>query len=219
MDINELDVLIVGGGAAGASLAFNLCMKSKLKIALIDRAKRDLIGKKTCGNIFFGDWDPNHPLTPREDEIYTIWKDQYLNVHSENTQIKTLFTNGIHADRLKYTQRVLNDAVKHGLKIIAGRKVLRPIIENDTMVGIIARNQETKEEEIYKAKLIADASGFAHVVRRNIPETSFPLLDKKISYMVDGYREILKAERDFEKQLYMIVPGCIFVIMRIIMKK
>ena len=54
MDINELDVLIVGGGAAGASLAFNLCMKSKLKIALIDRAKRDLIGKKPVEIFFLG---------------------------------------------------------------------------------------------------------------------------------------------------------------------
>ncbi len=205
MTNSEVDVIIVGGSMAGTSLAFNLSRKSQLKIIVIDRSKRELLGKKCCGDIFFGDWEKDHLLTPQEDEIFDTWKDHDLVIHAEDTHGKTRFANGLIVDRLKYTQRLLKEAERNGVKIFANRKVVKPIIENDSIVGVVAINQKTKERETYRAKLIADTSGFAHVVRRNIPEGSFPLLEKKISYMVDGYREILKVDPKIDQRLIMVV--------------
>ncbi|MFW9988600.1 MAG: NAD(P)/FAD-dependent oxidoreductase [Candidatus Odinarchaeota archaeon] len=204
--MSEADVIIVGGSLAGASLAVNLSIKRQLKITIIDRSKREEIGKKCCGDVFSRDWKENHILTPRENEIYGIWKNQYVIIQADDTYAKSPFTDALVVNRLKYNQRLLKDAENNGVKIIPDRKVIRTIIEDDYIVGIVAINQETKEEETFRAKLIADTSGFAHVVRKNIPETKFPRLEKKISYMVDGYREILKVKKDLETYLYMNLP-------------
>lgn len=206
MLIEEYDVVIVGGGIAGVSLAYNLSKKSQLKVLVIDRSKREKIGDKCCGDIFFGEWDNNHYLTPRNDEAFTIWEGQKIVIESDSVQGESPFDDGIMTDRLKYTQRVLNDCEKQGVKIVARRKVLKPIIEDNFIIGVIVLNQENGKREIYKSRLVADTSGFSHAVRRNIPKELFPNLDKKIPYMIDGYREIIKIDHDLDDHLHMVVP-------------
>jgi len=220
MEKNNYDVIIVGGGPAGVTTALKISSEKNFKIAIIDREKRDKIGDKSCGDALLEAWIPNDIFIPVDGELCQRWKDQSVITGSERVQGKSVFGSGYVVNRHEYNQRLLKLAEDSGVTILSDRKVKDVIIHDDTLVGIKIDNQQTGQVEELMGKVIVDASGWSHVVRKSLPQIKFPLLTTETDYkkMTSGYREILEVDHDLNDHFYMLflddlTPGSYFWIL------
>jgi len=94
---------------------------------------------------------------------------------------------------LKFGQRLLNEAIRAGVQFRNGVHVGGPISIGDQVTGVQYKDLATGDEEIIKAKLVVDASGFAATIRNKLDT---PLIENKIDKadVALCYREILKLK-------------------------
>jgi len=203
----ETDVLIVGAGPAGISLAINLG-KRNISAIVVDQKPRKNIGYKPCGDAL----SPNSTRRlyefsgieqPKGDEV----SENLASAHFRpvlNFELTIPFVSQT-VDRLKYGQRLLKDLADFPwITVKPEYKVVDTIIQNEKVVGCIVRKRDGKIIDIY-AKIVADCSGVSGIVRRNITSnvsSKFPLKLFKEETIV-SYREIIetKEPHKYQKQM------------------
>ncbi|MGB9725909.1 MAG: digeranylgeranylglycerophospholipid reductase [Fervidicoccaceae archaeon] len=190
----KYDVLIVGAGPAGSTLAYLLSVKNSYKVAVFDtRSWEDLWGKP-CGNAIGSHHFKELGIpSPTGDEIKQVVKG--ISIYSPSERVVfTVYGEGYIIDRNKLGNRLMRDAVNRGVEFYPRTHVLRPLLENGKVVGIEVENVEGKKE--YRANVVVDATGTAGVLKRGLPK-DWPVsepLDPRDSDV--AFREIV--ELDYE---------------------
>jgi len=206
LNINT-DVLIVGAGPAGMSLAINLGKKNISTIVVDQKPKKD-IGRKACGDAL----SPNS--TRRLYEFCGI-KQPYGEEISEN--LKTAHFRPVSdfelsldfisqtIDRHKYGQRLLNSLKDYPwIEVKTEHKVIGTLIDDTSVIGCKVRQKDGKKIDVY-AKIVVDCSGVTGIVRRGIPDSISDKFPKKLkkSETIVSYREIIETSEPHPYQYQM----------------
>ena len=196
------DVIVVGAGPAGVCAAIS-CKNEGLEVLLIDKKQKEKIGDKVCGEAIS---KRTVETVSKKLKINNPSGDE-INAHVKELVLRTslpvdhiiLPAIGFMVDRHKYGQRLLNDAIKKGVDLLANTKIINPIIKEEKVAGVIARTDKNKEKE-YFAKIVIDCSGLLAVIRTNLPDEFEPLLNNKLnkSDYAPCYREIIELDREHD---------------------
>ncbi|MEE9409415.1 MAG: FAD-dependent monooxygenase [Candidatus Heimdallarchaeota archaeon] len=203
----ETDVLIVGAGPSGISVAINLG-KRNIPCILVDQKSKKDIGYKPCGDAL----SPNS--TRKLFELCGIPqpKGEEIAENLESAHFRPVLDFELNIpfisqtiDRLKYGQRLLNSLVDFPwIKVKTKHKVVDTIIKNNEIVGCKVRQEDGKIINIF-AKIVVDCSGVTGIVRRNIvPNVCDKLLTKiPNTEIIVSYREIIEtpAPHKYQKQM------------------
>ncbi len=203
----ETDVLIVGAGPAGVSLAINLG-KRDIPCIVLDQKKRADVGYKPCGDAL----SPNSTRKlfelsgiqqPKGDEIGEDLESAHFKPVPDFELWIPFVSQTI--DRLKYGQRLLDSLVDFpGIEFKPKHKVIGTIIKNNKIVGCKVRTENGDKINIY-AKIVADCSGVTGIVRRNIPDRVCDKFQKKLpkKEIIVSFREIIETPKphEFQKQM------------------
>ncbi|MCK5303932.1 MAG: NAD(P)/FAD-dependent oxidoreductase [Candidatus Heimdallarchaeota archaeon] len=199
---NNFDVIVVGAGPAGVSAAIS-CINNGLNVVLVDSKKKDKIGDKVCGEAISK--ETSHTASdllqvqyPQGEEINANVKELVLQTAIDEDHI-ALPAIGYMVDRHKYGQRLLQDALERGVKLLERTKVIRAIIIEKKVSGIVIKPLKKEEEELH-SKLVIDCSGVRGIVRTTIDESLEPFLYNKLtkSDYASCYREIIELNKEHD---------------------
>ncbi|MGC9209691.1 MAG: digeranylgeranylglycerophospholipid reductase [Acidilobus sp.] len=197
----DYDVVIVGLGPAGASLAY-LLRNSGIRVAGLDMVGPERVWGKPCGDAigkhhfeFTGLPLPSGPSLKQVVEgidIISPYGGVKLRVKGE----------GYIIDRTKYGLTLINEAQKSGVDVYLRTRATSPVLEAGRLVGVKAIS-EKGEEIVFRGKVIVDATGNSGVIRRQLPK-EWPVnepLDPKDSNV--AYREIRELDYEIEEPTYL----------------
>ncbi|MFX1297668.1 MAG: geranylgeranyl reductase family protein, partial [Promethearchaeota archaeon] len=190
----KYDIVVIGAGTGGA-LSAKTSAKLGLQTCLLERKKAEFVGDKVCGDaIEKRDFDSLKIPLPRKDEIENLIKAS--NLYSPDLQVcKSLSeegSTGYIINRLKFGQRLLKDALDTGLEFYDEIMVQKPLIVNNTVVGVETKDMRTGEKKEFKAKILIDASGFHSPLRKAMKSPYIENIIDKNDYII-CYREILQV--------------------------
>ena len=175
------DVVVIGGGPAGATAAEELACSNK-KVALIDKAGRI----KPCGGavppILIRDFK-----IPDEQVVAKIKTARMISPSSRRVDMP--IENGFvgMVDRENFDDYLRNRAVKVGAELVFG--TFARIERNDEKTWVVYKNKKTGSEEKIATKAIIAADG----ARSNVARAEMPG-GKSIPYVI-AYHEIIKAPK------------------------
>jgi geranylgeranyl reductase family protein len=164
----RFDVVVVGAGTGGASAAKRIA-KAGLRVALIDGKERAKIGEKVCGDgISKEAFDKLKLKYPQGDELerkingfdlYSPDGESHMRIQGE----------GFTINRLNFGQRMVDEAVDAGAILFDRTLVQAPIIKEDIVYGVTAKNMSTSETVEFRGNITIDASGYYAVLRKSLP--------------------------------------------------
>jgi geranylgeranyl reductase family protein len=204
LSLEKFDVTVVGAGTAGC-LAAKTAAQAGLKVCLLERKRLDEIGEKICGDAVGG----HHLKTlglekPQGGELEK--EIGGIKIYSPN--LETVFTIahedfvGYLLNRRLFGQWLLKKAVDQGAVLQDSTQCLEPIVEKNSVTGVLVRNLKTGKDTQLKSKVVVDASGFLAVVRRRLPK-EFRIENEVANKDVEAcYREIRQLNRETENTRY-----------------
>lgn len=198
----EYDVLIIGLGMAGASLAWHLS-KRGLKVLAIDSKPWNRFGDKPCGDAISKDhFDDLGMPYPRGKEL----EEEVEGIKLYSPDMKTVWTvkgKGFEIDSPTYIQRLVKEANEKGVEVLDLTTAMKPIISNGKVDGAILFNRRTNETFEVKANVVVDATGYSMSFRSKLPY-ELPvteLLDDRDADI--AYREVLRTKDEIEDYPYL----------------
>lgn len=212
--VNELkyDIVIIGGGPSGSSVAYYLSKKKMYKIALIEARTWENVWGKPCGNAIgahhFSEGRfiqlPTHVIKQEINgvEIYSPKEDVVLRVYGK----------GYIIDRTRLGQYLLKSSQDYGVDVFLSSHARKLIVKDGKVEGVEATIKN--ENVVIKGMVIIDASGSSGALRTKLP-SDLPVsepLDPKDSDL--AFREILILENEIDRpdfiRIYLnqeIAPG------------
>jgi geranylgeranyl reductase family protein len=200
--VESFDVLIIGGGFAGASTAYNLAKKG-LKVLLIDSKPWERIGDKPCGDAVSKEhFDRLGMPYPEGKELEQ--KIEGIKIYSPD--MKTVWTvkgEGFELNAPAYNQRILREAEKGGVEIRDMTTAARPVFSDGFVRGAVLVDRRTNREYEVRAKVVVEATGYSMSVRSKLPPghvLAEPLDDKDTDI---AYREVGYTSANIEEPEYL----------------
>lgn len=194
--LKKFDVIVVGAGTAGCMTA-KTAAKAGLEVGLIDRKSREEIGEKICGNaIGRHHFDTLGLKHPSGNELQS----RIAGVKIFSPDMKTVFQieseelYGFIVNRLLFGQRLLRLAVDAGATLLDSTQMTEPILKDNAVIGVSARDIKTETKTQLQSKVVVDASGFFAVLRKKLPPEIG--VDTEVSYedVEACYREIRRLK-------------------------
>ncbi|MEM2321092.1 MAG: NAD(P)/FAD-dependent oxidoreductase [Candidatus Bathyarchaeia archaeon] len=214
--MERFDVIVVGAGSAGC-VAAKTAAKAGLSVCLIDYKDAGSIGDKICGDAIGKHHFDNLGLAyPKGDEL----ERNIVGIEVYSPDMETVFKlsgeglYGFIVNRHAFVQRLLREAMDAGAMLLDSMQVIKPIIENGFVKGVIARDRRTDSRRRILGGVTVDASGVSAVIRRELPpemgiETVIDRGDEVVCY-----REIRVLENEVDEpefcKIYLdlnIAPG------------
>ncbi|MEM2183576.1 MAG: NAD(P)/FAD-dependent oxidoreductase [Candidatus Bathyarchaeia archaeon] len=199
--MNKFDVIIVGAGTGGC-LAAKTAAKAGLSVCLIDCKSAESIGNKVCGDAIGKHHFDNLGLAyPSGDELERT----IMGIKVYSPDLETVFRlvgEGLHGfivNRHAFGQRLLKEAMDAGATLLDLTQALKPTIENGFVRGIAAKSLRTGSKIKIEGKVTVDASGYAAVLRRNLPPEMGIERAVDRSDEVVCYREIRQLKDEIEE--------------------
>jgi digeranylgeranylglycerophospholipid reductase len=202
--LRKFDVIVVGAGTAGC-LAAKTTAEAGLKVGLIERKEREGIGEKICGDAL-----GEHHLKavglekPQGSEL----EKRIEGVKIYSPDLETVFTIayedyvGYMLNRRLFGQWLLTQALDEGAILSDLTQCIEPIIEKNSVTGVLTKNVKTGKNTELRGKVVLDASGFLAVVRRKLPE-KMRIESKVANEDVEAcYREIRQLKEGTEDTEY-----------------
>jgi geranylgeranyl reductase family protein len=202
--LEEFDVLVVGAGTAGC-LAAKTTAEAGLRVCLVERKKREEVGEKICGDAL----GEHHLKTlglekPQGNELEK--RIEGIKIYSPDLQ--TVFTIehedfvGYLLNRRLFGQWLLRKTLDEGSSLLDSTQCLEPIVEKDSIAGIVVKNLKTGENVRLRSKIVVDASGFLAVVRKKLPK-EIGIENEVANEDVEAcYREIRQLKQETENTKY-----------------
>jgi len=200
----KYDVVVVGAGTAGC-LAAKTAAEAGLKVCIVERKSRINIGNKICGDALgehhlkaLGLSPPQHGEIERRIEGVKIF----------SPDLETIFTvrhedfSGYLLNRRLFGQWLLKLALDKGATLHDNTQCLEPIIEDDFVVGVSAKNMKTGEKVRFEGRTVVDASGFLAVVRRKLPKEMMIENEILMEDVEACYREIRQLKQEATDKKY-----------------
>jgi geranylgeranyl reductase family protein len=169
--LKKFDVIVVGAGTAGCMTA-KTAAKAGLKVGIIDRKSKERIGEKICGDAIgkhhFDTLGLKHPSGDELEsriagvKIYSPDMETVFQIESEELY-------GFIVNRLHFGQRLLRLAVNAGATLLDSTQAVEPILKDNYVVGVSARDIKTETKTQLQSKVVIDASGFLAVLRKKLP--------------------------------------------------
>jgi len=187
------DVIVVGAGTGG-SIAARFTAENGLKVCLIDRKEKNVIGNKICGDAvgteIFDFLKINHP---KNDELSCRIKGAKL--YSPDTKKCIDLTDpkqaGYIINRLEFGQRLLNEAINSGVDQFLDKTLALDLLYDNNIVNGVKVKLSSGDTVDLHSKILIDASGFYSPLRKKVRSN---LVEKEISKedSILCYREIVK---------------------------
>jgi len=187
----QYDLIIVGAGCAGC-MAASTAPKLGLKTLLIDRKAEATIGDKVCGDALGSHHLSSLGLSLPSECFYAT--SPGVEVYSPD--LKSLFRveeeslKAISLNRRAFGQFILRRALSAGAELVEGFHVFSPILDGGAVVGVRGIGKDGAKN--YSAKVVADCSGMASVVRQGVPDGGLSRRFPKEDVMA-CYREIRRT--------------------------
>ena len=208
---NRYDVIIVGAGVAGATAAYLLAQKN-FRVLLVDSKPFERAGDKPCGDAIGKHHFEELGLRPPSgDELDGYVRGIYLYSPSEEVVLR-VEGEGFEINRVRFTQRLIREAVDRGVEYMGSAKVSEPVIESGFVRGVKILKENSKITAY--ANVVIEASGNSRSILQRLP-SDWPIvetLDPRDSNI--AYREIRRLRRDIEDPEYIriyvsnrIAPG------------
>ncbi len=192
----KYDIIVVGAGSGGA-LAAKTAAKLGLNACLLERKPAESVGDKVCGDaIEKREFDQLNIPLPKGEEVENHIKAS--NLYSPDQRVCRSLSEtgsaGFIINRVKFGQRLLKEALDTGLEFHDQMMVLNPLIAQNVIVGVEAKDMRTGEKKQFEGKVVIDASGFHSPLRKAMKS---PYLESEIdpSEYIICYREILQVSR------------------------
>ncbi|MCW4041750.1 MAG: NAD(P)/FAD-dependent oxidoreductase [Candidatus Bathyarchaeota archaeon] len=167
------DVVVVGGGTAGCIAATALAQQG-YKTCILDQKHRHKIGQKVCGDAIgrhhFMDLGIDPPHDAELNSLVT-GIDIYSPDQETMFRVKGEGLHGYIIDRLEFGQRLLTQAMDQGVDLHDRTLVMDPILHDNFVVGITAKDLEKQATYSVTGKAVVDASGVSAVLRKKMPES------------------------------------------------
>jgi geranylgeranyl reductase family protein len=202
--LERFDVIVVGAGTAGC-LAAKTTAAAGLKVCLVERKKREEIGEKICGDALGEHHLKNLGLEkPQGGELEK--RIEGIKIYSPNSETVFAIEHedfvGYLLNRRLFGQWLLRKALDEGAILLDQMQCLEPIVEKNSVTGIMAKNLKTSADIQLKSKVVVDASGFFSVVRRKLPK-EFGIENEVANEDVEAcYREIRQLKQETENSKY-----------------
>jgi flavin-dependent dehydrogenase len=84
-------------------------------------------------------------------------------------QIESERLYGFIVNRLLFGQRLLKLAVNAGATLLDSTQVIEPVLKDNAIIGVSARDIRTETRLQLQSKVVVDASGFSAVLRKKLP--------------------------------------------------
>lgn len=196
------DVLIIGGGFAGASTAWHLANKG-LKILLIDSKPWGRIGDKPCGDAISKDHFDNLGM-PYPNGIELEQKIEGIKLYSPDMSTMWLVLGeGFEINAPAYTQRLLKEAQNRGVDIMDLTTAMKPLFENGFVKGAVIFDRRANKTYTVKSKVVVDATGYSMSFRSKLPK-EIPVTEELDERDTDiAYREVVYTRDDIEEPHYL----------------
>jgi geranylgeranyl reductase family protein len=169
--VKKFDVIVVGAGTAGC-LTAKTAAEAGLEVGLIDIKARENIGEKVCGNaIGKHHFDTLGLKYPSGDELQSRIRGVKIYSPDMETvfQIESERLYGFIVNRLLFGQRLLKLAVNAGATLLDSTQVIEPVLKDNAIIGVSARDIRTETRLQLQSKVVVDASGFSAVLRKKLP--------------------------------------------------
>jgi len=140
--LNKFDVIVVGAGTGGCLTAKTLADVG-LKVCMLDCKEEKNIGDKVCGDAIgrhhFDNIGIAHPSGAELDQLV-----EGIKVYSPDMQtevnVKGEGVHGYLVNRLLFGQRLIKEAKEAGVTLMDQTVVTDPIIKNNYVVGVSAKD-------------------------------------------------------------------------------
>ncbi|MCL2359947.1 MAG: NAD(P)/FAD-dependent oxidoreductase [Nitrososphaerota archaeon] len=202
--MENYDAIVVGAGTAGCLAAKTIAEKG-LKVTLIEKSPKEIIGEKICGDAI-----GEHHLTflglekPTGGELET--KIDGIKIFSPDE--KTVFTIadkdfiGYILNRHLFGQWLLKKAIDKGALLQDNTNFRSPIIEKGAVTGILAKNTKTGKVTELHSKVVVDATGYFAMVRKQLPAEFGIERDIANEDVEACYREIRQLKQETQDTRY-----------------
>ena len=199
------DLVVVGAGTAG-SITARTAAEQGYKVCLLDQKRKEKIGEKACGEaIGKHHFDELKISQPKGDEL----ANNIVGIDVFSPDLRTVFRikgEGLHGfmiNRLEFGQRLLNEALDRGAELYDQTTVLDPIIKDEYVIGVKARDHIKNELLEIFGKVVIDASGIASILRRKMPTNWKVETDTRNKDIEVCYLEIRELSTDLEDSEYL----------------
>lgn len=194
-----LDLLVVGAGTAGC-LAAKVASQKGLSVLLVDRKSEEEVGRKVCGDaVGKHHFDRLSMRYPSGNELRGLIEGFYIVSPNMKTRFRCPIdgAEGFVLNRWEFGQRLLRESIDAGVDFRDRLLAIRPIINDDFVVGAVLRSP-TKSEERITTKVTIDATGFAAALRRRLPNGVLPETEVDKKDVQACYREIRSIDKELE---------------------
>ncbi len=202
--MKHYDVVVVGAGTGGCMTA-KTAASAGLKVCLVDRKSKELIGQKVCGDALgkhhFDNLGLPYPAgQEKEGDISGI------NVFSPDLQTEFRIAGegltGFMINRYLFGQRLLKYALDAGAELFDSTHVLEPIVEKGHVKGIETRSLKDETKTRLTGTVTVDASGVPAVIRSKLPPEIGLENDMRSEDTEVCYREIRELKTKVEEPDY-----------------
>ncbi|MCC6033597.1 MAG: NAD(P)/FAD-dependent oxidoreductase [Desulfurococcaceae archaeon] len=191
------DVVIVGSGIAGASLAYFLS-KDGFKTLVLDVKPFERLGDKPCGDAIGKHHFDELGLEAPAGELLEGYV-RGIDVYSPSEKVKyRVMGDGYEVHRVKYTKYLLSEAINKGVEFWGESQGVEPLVKDGYVVGVSVWVKGRGRLEV-GSKILVDASGMARAIVRRL-DFKWPVredIDPKD--MNIAYREVRKLKKEVEE--------------------
>ncbi len=207
----KFDVVIVGAGVGGSAAAWYLS-RMGYSVALIDSKPWNRVGDKPCGDaIGKHHFEELGIDPPRGEELDGLVKGILLYSPSEEVVLR-IEGEGYEINRVKFTQRLIREAMDRGAEYFDSTNASQPIIEDGAVKGVIAVRNGRKI--VFRSHVVIDSSGTSRSIVRRLP-SDWPINDPLKSEEAEiAFREIRELKEPIDEPEYIriyvnskIAPG------------
>jgi len=193
----KFDIIIVGAGTSG-TIAARFAAQQGLKVCLIDSSIKSEIGNKICGDCVLATiFDFLHINPPKGNELLSF-KHGFRIYSPDQKSWLTVKIPLYLVDRLKFGQRLVNEAVDSGIdQFLDKTKAINLTYNKDGVNGVKVRLKDGSKLYL-KSKIVIDASGYYSNLRRTI-KSNFIINEISKEDLVLCFRCIVKLPSELKQ--------------------